>query len=53
MSVTELLGALHREAGSRAYIVRLDVLEQGATMLKARLGLSTLAMLGRRQQFWT
>lgn len=40
MSVADLLLALRREVRSRAYIVRLDVLDQSATMLKARLYVS-------------
>jgi len=40
MSVPELLLALHREAGNRSYVIRLDVLDQSATMLKARLVVS-------------
>ncbi len=40
MSVIELLRALHQEARSRIYIVRLDVLDQSSTMLKARLYIS-------------
>jgi len=40
MSVADLLLALRCEVRSRAYIVRLDVLDQSATMLKARLYVS-------------
>jgi len=40
MNVPELLLALHREAENRAYIVRLNVLDQSVTMLKARLYVS-------------
>jgi hypothetical protein len=40
MKVNELLRALHREASDRAYIVRLEVLDQSATMLKVRLFIS-------------
>lgn len=41
MSVTDLLLALRREAESRAYIVRLDVLDQSASKLKVRLHISS------------
>ncbi|MBI5649150.1 MAG: hypothetical protein HZC40_01680 [Chloroflexi bacterium] len=40
MSVADLLGTLHQEIASRAYFSRLDVLEQTATLLKARLYIS-------------
>lgn len=40
MSVVELLRILHQEARSRGYILRLDVLDQSPTMLKARLYIS-------------
>jgi len=40
MNVAQLLSALHREARNRAYIRRLDVLDQSKTMLKARLYVS-------------
>jgi hypothetical protein len=40
MKVTQWLDALHREARSRAYIIRLDILDQSRTMLKARLYIS-------------
>jgi len=40
MRVAHWLDALHREAGSRAYITRLDILDQSGTMLKARLYIS-------------
>lgn len=40
MKVTQWLNALHREAESRAYISRLDILDQSRTMLKARLYIS-------------
>lgn len=40
MSVVFWLDALHREAGSRAYITRLEILDQSQTMLKARLYIS-------------
>ena len=40
MSVVELLLALRQEAGGRAYINRLDVLDQSSTQLKARLYIS-------------
>jgi len=40
MNVAQLLPALHREARSRAYIRRLDALDQSQTMLKARLYIS-------------
>ena len=40
MNVGQLLSALHREARSRAYIRRLDVLDQSQTLLKARLYIS-------------
>jgi len=40
MTVAFWLNALHQEAGSRAYITRLDILDQSRTMLKARLYIS-------------
>ena len=40
MNVAQLLSDLHREARSRAYIRRLEVSDQGQTMLKARLYVS-------------
>ena len=40
MSVVELLLALRREVQGRTYIVRLDVLDQSTTMIKARLYIS-------------
>lgn len=40
MRVAFWLDALHREAGSRAYITRFDILDQSRTMLKARLYIS-------------
>jgi len=40
MNVADLLIALQREVRSRAYIVRLEVLDQSTTMLKARLYIS-------------
>ena len=40
MSITHWLDALRREAGSRAYIGRLDILDQSRTMLKVRLFVS-------------
>ena len=36
MSVAELHVALHRESASRAYIQRLDVLDQGASLYLLR-----------------
>ena len=41
MNVAQLLSVLHREAGSRAYVRRLDVLDQSPTLLKARLYVSS------------
>ena len=40
MSIDDLLVDLHQQAESRAYIVRLEVLDQSATLLKARLYIS-------------
>jgi len=40
MNVVQLLSALHQESKTRAYIRRLDVLEQSQTLLKARLYIS-------------
>ena len=37
MKAADWLSALHREARSRAYITRLDILDQSRRMLKARL----------------
>jgi hypothetical protein len=40
MKLAHWLDALHQEAGGRAYIIRLDILDQSRTMLKARLYIS-------------
>lgn len=40
MSTADLLVALHQQVESRAYLSRLEVLEQSATLLKARLYIS-------------
>jgi hypothetical protein len=40
VNVADLLATLHHEVASRAYFRRLDVLEQTATLLKARLPIS-------------
>ena len=40
MNVAQLLSVLHREARGRAYVRRLDVLDQSPTLLKARLYVS-------------
>jgi len=40
MPMAELLHALQQEARSRDYIIRLDVLDQSSTMVKARLHIS-------------
>jgi len=37
MNVADLLVALHNESKSRAYFSRLEILDQTATLLKARL----------------
>jgi hypothetical protein len=41
MDVVKLLAALHREVSRRAYITLLDVMDQSATVLKARLHISS------------
>jgi hypothetical protein len=41
MSIADLVIALHQAAISRAYFSRLDVLDQSATVLKARLYVSS------------
>jgi len=41
MSVADLFVALHQEAERRAYFTRLEVLDQSATLLKARLYVSS------------
>jgi len=55
MSVAELHVALHRESASRAYIQRLDVLDQSASLLKARLYISSelYAQVYRNDKFDT
>jgi hypothetical protein len=40
MNVVQLLAALHREAQDRAYIRRVELLDQSRSLLKARLYLS-------------
>jgi hypothetical protein len=40
MSVAEFFVDLHRQVGRRAYIIRLEVIEQSVTLLKARLYIS-------------
>ena len=40
MKVEHWLDALHREAQSRAYILRLDILDHSQRMLKARIYIS-------------
>jgi hypothetical protein len=40
MNVDRLLPALFREAETRAYIIRLNILDQSRTMLKVRLFIS-------------
>lgn len=40
MNVADLLAALHSERRARAYFSRLEVLDQTATLLKARLYIS-------------
>lgn len=37
MKVTDLLAALHQELERRTYLSRLEILDQSATLLKARL----------------
>lgn len=40
MNITDLTTALHQEIRNRAYITRLDVLDQTTNVLKARLYIS-------------
>ena len=40
MTVAELLTALQRELAGRAYLARLDILDQSPNLLKARLYIS-------------
>jgi hypothetical protein len=41
VNVSQLFSALHREAKNRAYIERLELLDQSHSLLKARLYLSS------------
>ena len=41
MSITDLVVALRQEAENRAYVTRLDVLDQTANVVKARLYISS------------
>lgn len=41
MNASDLLGALRKEASERAYIGRLEVLDQTASLVKARLYISS------------
>jgi hypothetical protein len=40
MNVSDLALALHQESGKRAYVTRLEVLDQSASVIKARLYIS-------------
>ncbi len=40
MRVQELLSALHQEAARRVYVVRLEILDQTSSLVKARLYIS-------------
>ena len=40
MNATQILFALQQEAARRAYIIRLEILDQSRTLLKVRLSMT-------------